>query len=171
MLPLRHGAGGTGSGGIPRGGLPRAASSERALTLPQASGLPQYQRRRARSWWGAPTGTRTHSSSGRAAEPMWSRRPPAVPRRFIPARGRRLRRGARASRRRGAGRGARPPGRGGRLARAHAPQPRGAGRVGILWARAPPSLQPGVSLAQPAAGARPQHADSGAAMGCAGPAV
>lgn len=54
---LRPGAGGTGRCRSPRRAPSRAASSGRALTLP-------------RRWWGAPTGTRTHSSSGRAAAPQ-----------------------------------------------------------------------------------------------------
>lgn len=63
------------------------------------------------------------------------RRPPAVPQRLSATRGRQLSPEGRAARRRRAGRGARPPARGGRLARAHAPQPRGAGggEGGCAW--------------------------------------
>lgn len=58
--------------------------------------------------------------------PRAGRRPPAVTLRLIPVRGHQLSLEGRTSRRGGRG-GARPPARGGGLARAHAPQSRGAG--------------------------------------------
>ncbi|KAM6182178.1 LOW QUALITY PROTEIN: spermatogenesis-associated protein 31G1 [Erethizon dorsatum] len=117
---------------------PRAVSCGRALTLPRAARLAQSPRRSAAARGGDPS---TWADS--------SAEPPPPSRTRTRTRTRTARRTTRSPpEAQGAGQGAATAGRG-RLARMHAPQPRGA--VGVLRSRAPP--QP---AAPPAPGAGPR---------------